>query len=113
MLLFTGRRSVVWNGRLNWEINATRLKTCPKTYSGMATAFFSAAIIFIPTPRFAPVAVILTWWWKTLWMKPFAYDHLFSCSCMRRTRSASFSEVRLSRMLSTFMGKQNGVKRCG
>jgi hypothetical protein len=37
----------------------------------------------------------------------------FSCACIRLTRSSSFSEVRFSRMLSTFIGKQNGVNCWG
>ena len=36
-----------------------------------------------------------------------------SCSCMRLTRSSSFSDDMLSRMLSTFTGKLNGVSRSG
>ena len=42
-------------------------------------------------------------------IKPPHQELAFNCSCILRTRSASFSEVKFSRMLSTLMGKQNGV----
>src|SRR5215212_2366443 len=36
-----------------------------------------------------------------------------NCLCILLTRSSNFSEVRFSLMLSTFIGKQKGVKRFG
>ena len=39
--------------------------------------------------------------------------HFSICSCIFFTRSSSFSDVRFSRILSTLIGKQNGVSRLG
>lgn len=41
------------------------------------------------------------------------YSVLSSCSCILLIRSSSFSDERSSRILSTLMGKQNGVSFSG
>jgi hypothetical protein len=40
-------------------------------------------------------------------------DQSFNITCILLTRSSSFSDERSSRMLSTFIGKQNGVSFSG
>jgi hypothetical protein len=40
-------------------------------------------------------------------------NYFSNCDCILFTRSSSFSDERFSRMLSTFIGKQNGRKSIG
>src|SRR5260221_185145 len=40
-------------------------------------------------------------------------QNVYNCCCIFLTLSSNFSEERSSRILSTFIGKQNGVSCCG
>ena len=57
--------------------------------------------------------VVVDDWFKNFLCYFKNYMRFSNCCCIFLTLSSSFSEVRFSRMLSTLIGKQNGVNRCG